>query len=285
MKNIFRIICTVLLAAVFVVSTAVSLAHIRERRLAHEAYKNAIQIALPAENEITVEEIPPAPMPLAPEPEPTPLPGPVAAPAPESAPEALPEEAQYLVETDLDALREVNEDVIGWFCIPGTEISYPLMRSKDNKEYLNLTWDLQYSKAGSIFMERRSSTDLSDFHTLIYGHNLYDGRMFSSLMKYREQEYFEAHPTIYIAVDEVIYRYEVFSSYIADVLSDSYRIVFEDDEQKQRVVDFYVESSETDSGIAPTAEDKILSLSTCTGWGNNDIRCIVHAVQTGVFER
>ena len=282
-----RIICATLLAVVFTVSAATSLAHIRERRLAREAYENALMLALSAQEEPAAAEIVPEPVPLEPEPEipPEPTPEPTPEPMPEPTPEPLPEEAQFLLETDLSALKEVNEDVIGWFCIPETEISYPLLKSKDNNEYLKLTWDLQYSRAGSIFMEQRSSTDFSDFHTLIYGHNLQDGKMFSSLMKYREQEYFDAHPVIYIATDTAVLRYEVFSSYIADVVSDSYRLVFEDDARKQSVIDFYVEKSEVESDIVPTVADKILSLSTCTGWGNNDIRCIVHAVQTGVFER
>ena len=282
MKKHLRTIITVLLAAVFVGSIAAAALQLRERRLAEHSYEDALTIALPDPTptpEPTAEVIAPQPVPLAPEPEPTPE------PIEEEPKEELPEEAKFLLDTDIEALRQVNGDVIGWICIPGTEVSYPLLKSKDNAEYLKLTWDGQYSRAGSIFMERRSSVDFSDFHTLIYGHNLQDGKMFSSLMEYRKQEYFDANPCVYIVTDDAILRYEVFSSYIADVVSDSYRLLFDDDGHKQRVIDFYLERSEVESELHPSAEDKILSLSTCTGWGNNDIRCIVHAVQTGVFER
>ena len=285
MKNSLRLICIGLLAAVFAVSVTVSVVQIAERRLAAEAYETAKQLALPEADETPLAEIAPEPVPLEPEPEPEQSPQPEPTPEPTPEPEPLPEEAEFLLETDLQALQEVNGDVIGWFYIPDTEISYPLLKSKDNNEYLKLTWDLQYSRAGSIFMEQRSSTDFSDFHTLIYGHNLQDGKMFSPLMNYREQEYFDGHPVIYIATCDKILRYEVFAAYIADVVSDSYRLVFEDDGRKQSVIDFYLDKSEAESDIVPTVEDKILSLSTCTGWGNNDIRCIVHAVLTGEFER
>lgn len=288
MKKGLRITGTILLAVVFVISAVVATAQLRENRLAEQAYEDALDIALSAEPEpseaepVEEVELTPAPVPLIPEPEPeeTPEPEPVEEPK-----EELPEEAKFLLDIDLNALREVNGDVIGWICIPDTAISYPLLKSEDNNEYLKLTWDLEYSRAGSIFMERRSSVDFSDFHTLIYGHNLQDGKMFSTLMKHREQEYFDSHPNVYIVTDDAILRYEAFSAYVADVVSDSYRLLFDDDAHKQSVIDFYIEKSETESEIVPAAEDKILSLSTCTGWGNNDIRCIVHTVQTGVFER
>lgn len=283
MKKHVRIICTILLAVIFVGSAVAAISQLGEHRLAERAYEEALEIALPAATPVPtpepeqMEEIIPPPVPLAPEPKPE-LP-------PEEPKEELPEEAKLLLDIDLNALREVNADVIGWIYIPDSEISYPLLKSEDNAEYLKLTWDGQYSRAGSIFMERRSSVDFSDFHTLIYGHNLQDGKMFSSLMEHREQEYFDSHSRVYIVTDEAILRYEAFSAYVADVVSDSYRLLFDDDEHKQSVIDFYLERSEVESELHPAAEDKILSLSTCTGWGNNDIRCILHTVQTGVFER
>lgn len=281
MKKHLRTIITVLLAVIFVGSAAASVLQLREHRLAERSYEDALDIALPAATpalEPPEEVIAPPPVPLAPEPEPTPEPT-------EEPKEELPEEVKFLLDIDLEALRAVNEDVIGWIYVPDTAISYPLLKSADNNEYLKLTWDLEYSRAGAIFMEQRSNVDFTDFHTLIYGHNLQDGKMFSSLMDFRKQEYFDGHSQVYIATDDAVLCYEVFSSYVADVVSDSYRLVFDGDEHKQSVIDFYLERSEVESDLRPSAEDKILSLSTCTGWGNNDIRCIVHTVQTGVFER
>ncbi len=281
MKKRLRIACTVLLAVIFVGSAVAAISQLGEHRLAEQAYEEALAIALPAATLAPTaepepeEELTPPPVPLAPEPE---LPA-------EQPKEELPEEAKFLLDIDLNALREVNTDVIAWIYIPDSEISYPLLKSEDNAEYLKLTWDGQYSRAGSIFMERRSSVDFSDFHTIIYGHNLQDGKMFSSLMEHRKQEYFDSHSRVYIVTDNAILRYEAFSAYVADVVSDSYRLLFDDDEHKQSVIDFYLERSEVESELYPGAEDKILSLSTCTGWGNNDIRCILHTVQTGVFER
>ena len=99
---------------------------------------------------------------------------------------------------DLALLQKVNEDVMGWIYIPDTDISYPILRSKDNKEYLKLTWDLKNSVAGSIFLEHENNVDLSDFNTLIYGHNMKNDTMFGDLENYRK---------MYTAIENFPYFY------------------------------------------------------------------------------
>jgi len=186
---------------------------------------------------------------------------------------------------DLAALREVNPDVVGWIRIPGTQLDYPLMQGEDNQYYLKRTWEKKRNAAGSVFLEQTASPGFDEFNTLIYGHNMKNGTMFSNLRHYRDQEYLDNHPCVYIATDDAILRYEVFSAYTADVSTDTYRLYFEDDGRKQSVIDFYLEQSEVESDLVPTVEDRILTLSTCTGMGDYDYRLVVQAVLTGQFSR
>jgi sortase B len=73
---------------------------------------------------------------------------------PESADTETPDPyAEAIRDIDLDALRAVNGDVVGWIAIPNTEISYPLVQGTDDQYYLKHTWDRSASVVGSIFLD------------------------------------------------------------------------------------------------------------------------------------
>lgn len=285
MKRKLRSKITVLLAAAFLVSGALILQQHLDYQAADQAYAAAQTIALQSPADAAAEEdpeiLPEDEIELAPEPVPM-----VPAPTLDKPERDLLEESvQFLLELNLDALRQTNEDVLGWIYIPDTPIDYPLMRVKDNNEYLRRAWDGSANNAGCIFLECRNSHDFSDFNTLIYGHALRNGKMFRSLLNYREQEYRDSHPYVYIVTDEWVRRYEVFSAYEADVVSDTYRLVFEHDARKQSALDEWMEQSVLERELVPTVEDSILTLSTCTGTGTYETRWVVQAVLTGEFSR
>lgn len=209
--------------------------------------------------------------------------------APEQSQEELPQEpsgepvyvdpyADALQNMDFAALQEVNSDVLGWILIPDTQISYPLLQGTDNEYYLSHTWKKSSSAVGSIFLECRSSSGFGDFNTIVYGHRMNNGSMFASLKYYSKQSYWEAHPRVYIMSAAGIYLYDIFSAYEAGVTEDTYRLSFADDEEKQAFLDFCVSQSVLRTGIVPTVEDHILTLSTCTGRGH-ETRWVVQAVR------
>lgn len=207
--------------------------------------------------------------------------------APDGQPvqEPLEEELQFLLETDLSALRQINEDVLGWICIPDTPLSYPLLQAEDNQTYLTKAWDGTYNSGGSVFLECKSSPDLSDFNTIVYGHRMKNGSIFGSLRYYDQQAYLESHPCVYIVTDGDVRRYEIFSAYEAPVDSNTYRLYIEDEETKRTALEFFVSSSVLESERTPTVDDQILTLSTCTGTGTYHTRWVVQAVLTACWER
>lgn len=179
-------------------------------------------------------------------------------------------------ETNLEALREINPDVLGWIMIPDTKLSYPLMPGTEDDYYLKRTWEKVSSIAGSIFIEHLCSDDLSDFNTVIYGHRMNDGSMFASLKYYNKKEYWAEHPYVYICDDSGAYRYEIFAAYEANLQGSTYQIGFANDEYKQQFIDNCVGYSVIDTGVVPTIDDKIITLSTCTGRGYSS-RWVVQA--------
>ena len=98
---------------------------------------------------------------------------------------------------DWDSLCSENEDTKGWLCIPDTLINFPVVGSDDNAFYLSHDFSGDKDRAGCPFMDK--DTEIWDFNRVIYGHNMGTGSdaMFSTLLKYEQEDYFEEHPIIY----------------------------------------------------------------------------------------
>lgn len=282
MNRKLRACLLLVFAAVFVFSGVQLLQQRRAYLAAHNSNASALELA----SQEPLAQLPAQETPLTPLPEIVPaprvLPEPKPAPQPDLQTEKLQsdEPTQFLLDMDLEALRAVNPDVLGWIYIPDTEISYPLLKAKDNEEYLYQTWDGKYSKYGSIFLECRNSQDLDDFNTLIYGHNMLTQDMFGTLLNYQSQSHWEAHPSVYIRTDQGVRRYDIFSAYEAKVVSDTYRLIFEDDARRESALALYIDSALYDTDLTPTVADHVLTLSTCTGRNTPDLRFVVQAILT-----
>ena len=182
-----------------------------------------------------------------------------------------------LAAINLGALQDVNEEVVGWIMIPDTEISYPVVQGTDDEYYLTHTWKKESSSVGAIFMEYQHESDLSGFNTLIYGHRMRNNTMFGSLKFYKDAEYWEEHPSIYYVNESGVYRYDIYSAYQISTQSVTYVLNIEELEQQQNFIETGIEHSVIDTGIVPTEEDRIITLSTCTGFGYSS-RWVVQAV-------
>ena len=196
----------------------------------------------------------------------------------QGADEPMPADAEIirLQNMDIQALREINRDVLGWICIGGTGVDYPLLRGADNEHYLKYDWKNKQNVSGSIFMERENAADFSDFNTIIYGHNMRSGAMFGGLKEYGNQAYWEAHPYIYIINDSGVFRYDIFAAHKVDTDSIVYAMEINNTDRREEFIRFALDNSMVNTGIEPKAEDRIITLSTCTG--ETDTRWVVQGV-------
>ena len=201
----------------------------------------------------------------------------------ESEPDADPN-LVLLAAMKIDELRQINSDVLGWITIPYTVISYPILQTQDNDYYLKHTWQKESGIVGSVFMDCRSSAELTDFNTIIYGHNMRDGSMFGTMSDYLEQEHWREHPSVYLICGEVAYRYDIFAAFEASVTGPVYQFAELDVEEREAFIAECLALSKIDTGIVPTADDSILTLSTCTGRGYQN-RWVVQAVQAEVYAK
>ena len=158
-------------------------------------------------------------------------------------------------QVDFEALLKVNDDIIGWIYIEGTDISYPVLCGRDNKQYLFQSYEKKYLTAGSIYIDYRCSRDFTDSRTVVYGHNMHNGSMFGKLDKFTKESYMKEHPYVYILLPSgETLKYEVKKAYKADVEGKVYDLP---------------------SGEAQNPEDRKLYLSTCTEDSSDTQRFVV----------
>ena len=165
---------------------------------------------------------------------------------------------------DFDALRSINPDCVGWIHIPDTGISYPVVQGSDNSHYLKHLFDGKWNSGGCIFMDCRVDAALSDRHSIIYGHHMKNGTMFSGLTKYKKQDYFEEHPTGLLITPECTYRIEFFAGYVAGVDEAAWKVGFQSDEEYEAWIKEAKEKSWITSPLSPAVTDSVLTLSTCS---------------------
>ena len=89
--------------------------------------------------------------------------------------------------------------------------------NEDNEYYLQHNWDGSESSRGTIELDYRCSlTEKSDKedvtqNVLIYGHNLSDNTMFSSLTNYKNKSYWQEHQYIEISTENHQRLYQIYA--------------------------------------------------------------------------
>lgn len=194
---------------------------------------------------------------------------------------------------DFEGLRAVNRDVIGWIFIEGTDVNYPLLAGADNQQYLFQSYMKKYAVAGSIFLDYRCSTNLSDYHTVIYGHNMKNGMMFGELDAYQKADYLASHPYVYIIMADGSWnKYRVLACEQVSVESAVYDLPCDTKQKIKALRAQLTQSSGYAAGEAAAADAadgalqgaaqgsgaKLLTLSTCTNDSRDDVRFAVYCV-------
>lgn len=192
-------------------------------------------------------------------------------PAPEATPEASPGTEPQVEVTAFEKYAEVsakNSDFIGWISIDGTRIDYPVMQTKDNPDYyLKRNFEKRYSDYGVPYIAESCDVDISD-NTVIYGHHMNNGTMFSDLCKYESKSFYEQHKTIRFDTLGGYGEYEVLAVFKTVAYSESgfkyYRFnTAAGKEQFDEYVSKCKELSFFDTGVHAKYGDKLVTLSTC----------------------
>ena len=168
-----------------------------------------------------------------------------------------------LPQVDFEALAEINPDVVGWLYCPDTVISYPVPQGENNSYYLKHLFDGTSNSAGSLFLDSRCA-GLEGKNSVIYGHDMKNGTLFSSLSEYQEQAYYESHPQMFLITPEEALIIRLFSAYIAGPDSDAWRLDFSTQEEYGGWLEGLVKQSCFQSEVIPQTTDRVITLSTCS---------------------
>ena len=164
---------------------------------------------------------------------------------------------------------EKNPDLAGWLTIPGTRIDYPVMYSPDEPErYLHANFEVSYSFAGLPFID--AACDPESGNRIIYAHNMLDGSMFRTLLKYQQKDFWQRNPVISFSTLYEEQEYEVVAAFYDKVYKKTdtnfkfYQFYDTSDQSRfDEAMAYYREHALYDTGVTAQCGNELITLVTC----------------------
>ncbi len=191
-------------------------------------------------------------------------------------------------------LLSQNSETKAWIYIPGTEVDNPVVLHDDNDFYLEHNFLKEKSRYGTLFFDSQStilSYGISQ-NLIIYGHNMNDGSMFGTLKRYKNVNFYKENPIIKLKTLYDDSKYKIFAIMITgatpeqsgDYTFDYRTTAFASQNDFLEWIQQVKSRSIINTGIDVQAEDRIITLSTCTG-EFDDARLVIMArrVRTGEY--
>lgn len=181
-----------------------------------------------------------------------------------------------LINVDINKLREVNSDTVGWIKVNGTNINYPFVQSKDNNYYLFHSFNKSFNYAGWVFLDYRNDINNLGRNTVIYAHGRTDKTMFGSLSNTLSNKWLNdsSNHVVRLSTDSENSLWQIFSVYNIPTTNDYITTGFSDDNSFEDFINLIVGRSIYNFDTHPNVNDKILTLSTCL---NSTDKIVVHA--------
>ena len=177
---------------------------------------------------------------------------------------------------DFTELKKVNNEVVAWLMVDGTNVNYPIVQTTDNDYYLNHDFLGRLKASGWTYMDYRNHSDMSDMNTIFYGHNLLNKTGFGSLSNVFTNEWFqESNHYVVVRNENRKYVYQVFSCYTIEPEIYYLQTNFYTNRDYQEFLDTLIERSIYDFKMEVGLDDKIITLSTCTDDAKG--RRVIHA--------
>ena len=184
---------------------------------------------------------------------------------------------EKIAEYDFDKLKEINTDIVGFIEVDNTNISYPVVKSSDNRYYLNHSYKKEKNNIGSIFLDYRNDLDNLSKNNIIYGHGRLDNTMFGSLNNLLDSNNLDSKESYYITLStpKSIMTFKIFSVYTIPKEGYYIKTYFSSNKYFKEFLETIMKRSIYNFNTDVSTNDKILTLSTCKD--NFGKRVVVHA--------
>ena len=184
---------------------------------------------------------------------------------------------------DLSAYLAQNPDFVAWLRIPGTNVDYPVVQTDDPDDYLNHTFSGKSSVVGTLFSLADADYAAPGRNIAIYGHHLRSSgeKMFTSLMRYKNPDFYEDNQTIVL---DSLYRHREYTIFAVMNMKvgdwEPSRTTFSGDAAFMAFVNRAKSESLYDTGVEVGADDHILTLITCDrSYAGKEGRLVILAVE------
>lgn len=180
---------------------------------------------------------------------------------------------------DSAKLKQINADAIGWIVFNDSYVNNPLVQTDDNSYYLKHSFMKKKNAAGALFMDYRNES-FDDRNVVIYGHNMMDRTMFGSLKDVFQEKFWEGSERDMIWIidsEQHLRKYKIFSYYIVEKEDYYSTTSFSDAAAYASFLKEITARSLRKLDVTVSADDHILTLSTCAGALGMNKRRVIHA--------
>ena len=181
---------------------------------------------------------------------------------------------------DWDALKDINDEIVGWITIPDTVVDYPVLEhigdDRYNQYYIDKSYKKDGTEFGSIFIDYRSTDSTKSRNVIMHGHNMRDGSQFHTMMNYSHEgdldgdlDYYREHPVIIFNTPDGDAKYKIISVFKTSTRYEHGEFFnymqgeFNSDAEFMNFVYNTRIRSMFDIPVTVNEKDQIITLSTC----------------------
>ena len=181
---------------------------------------------------------------------------------------------------DWDALKEINDEIVGWITIPDTVVDYPVLEhigdDRYNQYYIDKSYKKDGTEFGSIFIDYRSTDSTKSRNVIMHGHNMRDGSQFHTMLNYSHEgdlegdlDYYREHPVIIFNTPDGDAKYKIISVFKTSTRYEHGEFFnymqgeFNSDAEFMNFVYNARIRSMFDIPVTVNEKDQIITLSTC----------------------